>query len=444
MFSILAVVGAGCGAGSQDLIQDVEWERTQVGTVVGVNWRLVEDAETWIEFGPAPDCNALRTPVSEALVNEELLLGLVPVTESCFVVKALQDGELFSTEPERFRTENVPAAVEAMEVETIDPSAYDDGFWVGSNPSGPALVHVINRQGETVWWYMGSENSVIPQVTLAPNGDGLYFNEFHRNFSIDTSRVVWVGFDGRVKAEFKTSLGHHSYAWLPDGRLAYLAIDVRDTEEFGSVVGDAIWVTDGEEIQEIYSTWDDAHLLLEEHDQWGSNFYPQGIDWTHANFLSFSEERNSFTVSFAHAEAIVEVDAETGEHLRSVGQAGTHDIEEGLLGRPHAAEWTEEGTLLFFTTPKDTRESRGVELAFDDQSLQTEVIWSYGEGLHYNTIIMGAVRRLANGNTLMNFGSKGILEEINPENEVVWKAYTATGQFPGHFFLVPNLYGQEL
>ena len=444
IISIVAFVGVGCGAGSSDLIQDVEWERTQVGTVIGVNWRLTEEAETWIEFGPAPDCNTLRTPASNALENQELLLGLAPVTESCFVIKAALGDEVLSTEPERFRTENVPSSVEFMEVESMDPSAYDEGFWVGSNPSGPPMVHVINRKGETVWWHVGSDNAVIPQVTLAPNGEGLFFNEFHRNFAIDNSRVVWMGFDGTIKAEFDTSFGHHSYAWLPDGRLAYLAIDVRETTEFGPVVGDAILVTDGEEIEEIYSTWDDEHILLEEHDQWGTNFYPQGADWTHANFLSFNEDRNSFTVSFANAEAIVEVDAETGEHLRSVGQAGTHDIEEGLLGRPHAAEWTEEGTLLAFTTPKGTRESRGVELAFDDQNLQTDVLWSYGEGLHYNTIIMGAVRHLDNGNTLMNFGSKGILEEINPENEVVWKAYTATGQFPGHFSFVPNLYGQDL
>jgi hypothetical protein len=441
--SAFALVGLGC-SGTTDLVRDVEWERTQVGTVIRVLWGLTEQAETWVEFGPAPDCDGFETPVLNGLDNEVLLLGLPPVTESCFQIKTRVDGEVIASEREPFRTENVPASVEPMEVEAIDPSAYDEGFWVGSNPSGPPMVHIINRKGETVWWHLGSADGVIPQVTLAPNGDGIFFNEFHRNFAIDNSRVAWIGFDGEVKAEFMTSLGHHSYAWLPDGRLAYLVIDVRDTEEYGPVVGDAIWVSDGEEVQEIYTTWDDPHMPLEVHDKWGSNFYPQGIDWTHANFLAFDEDRNSFTISFANADAIVEVDADSGEHLRSVGQAGTHAIAQGLLGRPHAAEWTDSGTLLFFTTPKDTRESRGIELAFDDETLQTEVLWSYGEGLHYNTFIMGAVRQLPNGNTLMNFGSKGILEELTPEDEVVWKAYTATGHFPGHFSFSETLYGQEM
>jgi hypothetical protein len=430
----------GCSA-SLDIIQELEWDRTDVGTVIRVSWILTEEADAWVEYGSSPNCNSMQTPVQTGVENEVLLLGLPPVTESCFVLKTASDGEEGQSEQAAFRTENVPSNVEPMEVEQVEPDAYDDGFWVGSNPSGPALVYIINRKGETVWWHMGSENAVIPQVALAPNGEGLYFNEFQRDFSIDDSSVIWMGFDGEVKARFPTPLGHHSYVWLPDGRLAYLAIDVRETEDFGAVVGDKILVTDGTDVTEIYNTWDDERLPLLENDSWDSNFYPQGFDWTHANYLSYSEARNSFTISYAHVDAVFEVDADTGEHLRSIGQLGTHTVDTGLLGRPHAAEWTEDGTLMVFTTPLKTRESRGVEIAFDDENLSTEVIWSYGEGLNYHTIIMGALRHLPNGNTLMNFGSKGILEELSPDGEVVWRAYTATGQFPGHVTFVSNLYG---
>jgi len=441
---VLSLVLWGCSAGQDGLIEDLSWERTDVGTVVRVLWTLQESAETWVEFGEIPDCTGRETPVQTDSSGEVLLLGLPPVTDSCFVVHAERDGNVESSERQTFRTENVPAALEPMEIEQLDTEAYQDGFWVGSNPSSPSLAYVVDRNGDFVWWYEGKKDSLIPQVSVAPDGAGFYFNEFNRDFAVDESQVVLMGFDGVVKEEYATPNGHHSYTWLPDGSLAYLAIDVRETEEYGPVVGDAVMVDDGSGPVPIYSTWDDEHIVLEPHDQWEVGFYPQGVDWTHANYLSFSEERNSFTISYANVEAVIEIDADTGEHLRSIGQLGTHSVEEGLLGRPHAAEWTDEGTLMLFSTPKPGRQSMGMELGFDDDEASTELLWSYGEGLNYYTLIMGAVRRLEGGNTLMNFGSKGIIEELDADEQVVWRAYTATGTFPGHFEFVKNLYGEEL
>ena len=210
------------------------------------------------------------------------------------------------------------------------------------------------------------------------------------------------------------------------------------------MVGDTVMIGDGTGPVPLYSTWDDPRILLEEHRQWDNEFYPQGIDWTHANYLSYNEDRNSLTISFANAEAVIEVDATTGEHLRSIGQDGTHSVEEGLLGRPHAGYWTDSGTLMVFTTPLwgPNKSSIGVELAFDDEAKTAEVVWEYGYELGYNTIIMGEATRLPNGNVLMNFGSTGVVEEVTPEGEAVWRVYTATGTFPGHWTFVRSLYNE--
>ena len=35
--------------------------------------------------------------------------------------------------------------------------------------------------------------------------------------------------------------------------------------------------------------------------------------------------------------------------------------------------------------------------------------------------------RLDNGNTLVNFGSAGALQEVTPQGEVVWEARTRSG-----------------
>lgn len=431
-----------CRPETGNLIGALDWEATEGGTVLRAEWTLQEEALAWVEFGPSPRCDRWKTPKERGLSGEVLLIGLPPATDACFSLYAEKDGVVEAGVMQTYRTSSPPAAFEPMEVEIFDDTAYADGFWLGTNAINPALAYVLDRDGNYVWWHKGPANALTPQMSMAHAKDGFVFNEFNRDFSIDESRIVSIGFDGVVKESISTPNGHHSFTNLPDGSLAYLAIDVRDTEEYGPVVGDALIIDDGVTSEVLYTTWDDEHILLEPHEQWGVSFYPQGIDWTHANYLYFDEDRNSFTISFAHADAIVEVDADTGAHLRSIGQAGTHSVPGNLLGRPHSAEWTDDGNLLFFTTPRlgENEESIGVELAFDDSTNSTEVVWSYGEGLNYFTLVMGEVLRLDNGNTLMNFGSKGIVEEISPEGEVVWRMYTATGTFPGHLVFVDSFY----
>ena len=433
---------AGCTSSGSSVVQDVVWERTDVGSVIRVSWSSDADTETWVSFGPAGNCEKWSTPAEKGASREVLLLGLPTATDSCFQVVGESEGEVAQTDTWEFRTENLPAAFSAMEVESLNADLYDDGFFVGSNPRNPAQVYVMDREGNIVWWREGQGSNLSTQMVFADDKQSFAYNSFDRDFAVDRSKIVRVGLDGQVLDTIDTPNGHHSFAWLPNDTLAYLAIDVRETEEFGAVVGDAIMLDDGTGPVPLYSTWDDPRILLEEHRQWEDEFYPQGIDWTHANYLSYSEERNSFTISFANAEAVVEVDATTGEHLRSIGQDGTHSVEEGLIGRPHAGYWTEDGTLMVFTTPLwgEGKNSIGIELAFDDEAKSTEVVWEYGYDLGYHTIIMGETNRLPNGNVLMNFGSSGIVEEVTPEGEPVWRVYTATGTFPGHWSFVRSLY----
>ena len=139
---------------------------------------------------------------------------------------------------------------------------------------------------------------------------------------------------------------------------------------------------------------------------------------------------------------MVEIDAETGEHLRSIGRYGTHHVTTpNLIGRPHSGYWTEDGNLLFFTSPRNANDSIALELTFDDSEMITAVDWSYGQGLNWHTHILGEAVRQQNGNTLVNFGSKGIVEEVSDAGEPVWRMYTATGFFPGHLNFLSGFYG---
>ncbi len=147
-------------------------------------------------------------------------------------------------------------------------------------------------------------------------------------------------------------------------------------------------------------------------------------------------------MSFRNVDTVVELDRD-GDLVRAVGGHGTHALTGGdqLVGKPHSAYWTDSGTLLFTTTPSTSpEETRAIELGFDDEAGTAEVIWSWGEGEGFFAKVLGEALRLPNGNTVVNFGSEGVVVEITPDGEVGWRLETPTGYFPGHLTFIRDLY----
>jgi len=439
LLSTLGCVTLACSGDSAG-IASVDSAFTEVGTVLRVSWTLDAQGESWVSFGPEEDCERFQTHRTPGETGEVLLVGLPTVTDSCFTFHAEIDGTAHTWPTEFFRTGNAPAVFEDPDVESLQPEAFEDGFLLGNNPLSNNTLYMLNREGQFVWWHQGPEGYGNARMILASDKQSVFYNEFNIDFSIDSSRVVEVGLDGVEKNSTFTPNGHHGFEILEDGTLAYLAIDVREVEGLGTVVGDTLMLDDGSGPVALYSTWDDPQLIVEAHDNWDSPFYPQGHDWTHANYVEYSKERDSFLISFTNIHTLVEIDAQSGEHLRSIGHYGTYDIDESLIRRPHTGSWTPEGTILVFTTPEGTEESIALELALDEENQSASTIWSYGEGLERYSHILGEAKRLENGNTLVNFGSKGIVEEVNTEGEVLWRFLTTTGVLPGHVSLLKSFY----
>ena len=94
--------------------------------------------------------------------------------------------------------------------------------------------------------------------------------------------------DGTTIRTIETPLGHHVFTELPDGTITYIALD-RRTPEYGQVCGDALIeiAPDGSRT----STQHGANIPLYESDFFHADFYPQGRDWTHTNFVEYFPEK---------------------------------------------------------------------------------------------------------------------------------------------------------
>ncbi len=159
-----------------------------------------------------------------------------------------------------------------------------------------------------------------------------------------------------------------------------------------------------------------------------------GLDWTHANAVTYRLEDDSIIVSIRHQDAVIKFSRETGA-LQWI--LGPHDnwspeFQPFLLqpiGAPfrwqfhqHAPMWTGTGSLLLFdngnhrASPFDgtvpilngDNFSRGVEFEIDEDLMEVQQLWEYGEDIAepiYSGFICDADLQETTGNRLMNFGA---------------------------------------
>ena len=88
-------------------------------TVIMVSWELAEEAEAWVEYAPAPDCD-WTSRTRTGTVGTVALMGIPPVTDVCYRVVAQQGESRFISEEGEARTGNIPVSAPGVTVEIFD------------------------------------------------------------------------------------------------------------------------------------------------------------------------------------------------------------------------------------------------------------------------------------------------------------------------------------
>ena len=198
-----------------------------------------------------------------------------------------------------------------------------------------------------------------------------------------------------------------------------------------SVVGDVLWErSEDGPLREVFNLWD--HETPVRHEHWDNAFYPQGSDWSHGNGLSYSEERDSFLVSFGHLNLVYEIDRPSGAPRLRIDPAQWSTIGH-RFEFPHSPSWSGPQRLLLFSYADG--EAGAVEYAVDEVGEVLEEVWSWTESSP-EAAFLGQVQRLDGGSTLINFGSGGRLIEV-VDDEVVWELETPLGAWLGSVRPIP-------
>lgn len=402
-----------------------------------VGWRTEEPASGVVAYGIDGAQDTMTAAVTTTQ-HAHLLLGLPPDMEVSW--QAAADGR---TCQGSFWTEPLPSWVATAQV--VAGADEGAGAWlavVTELATRASQVQVFDRQGVVRWHHQAQDERLVVDLQPAVDGSGVLYDQFHDRFTEDVAVVRHLGWDGQLLAETPLTMGHHMFAQLPDGVLAYQALDVRpwtdpDTGDELSLVGDAIVEIDADgQSTQVFSVWD----WLEVQPNGFSNLpsiYPQGIDWTHGNALKYDEADDSWLLSLGNAGTVMTIDRATGEPLRTVGAYGL-PVADGspALEHQHDPTWLSDDRLLVFDSHFDDFVSGAYEYALVDDQL--ELVWSHQSRDELFALILGQAQRDGSGGTWVNYGSAGVIEQLDASGALAWRVELGSAHGFGQVRWLPD------
>jgi len=304
-------------------------------------------------------------------------------------------------------------------VMTQNAAALSGGFLLTGqyvqNASGNGPAYILDADGDYVWWYM-IEDYVV-SVVMDYAGTHMWINNHPPN--IAESKTHRVTMDGLVDEDLSSSLPKlsHQIAVMPDETIAFYASDggpegcddIKERAPNGTVrtianSQRALGTTGNCHVNNIqYSKWDDT-LVFSDH--------------VHQAVAKIRRSDGGTVWIMNNATKTL-----TGDTWRG-SQHGIH-----ILGVDDFIIFNNNTRLIAGSTePGGTGDGSGaLEVKLDLTAKTVTKIWSYkATGNTYQTDVMGDIQRMPNGNHVIAFGGKGVIQEINPSGTVVQELRTQT------------------
>ena len=148
------------------------------------------------------------------------------------------------------------------------------------------------------------------------------------------------------------------------------------------------------------------------------------INWTHGNALDLDVDGN-LIVSFRNLSEVTKIDTRTGAVLWRLGGVHnqfTFDVADPMpFVRQHGARALGGGQLLLLDNLGQTLGSRAERYALDESRHSARLSGTYASSSGLVAQVGGSTQALANGKTLVSYGSGGGVEEYDASGRVVWR-----------------------
>lgn len=284
----------------------------------------------------------------------------------------------------------------------------------------------VDNTGEIVWFFESPMR--FEGVEELESGNILFHLHDFRSMEIDyAGNIVHEWYAGnrfQGKPENKDAIAiegvisiHHQPAELPNGNFLGMSVYPRFFKDYPASYTDMskkqdTWVMGDKVIEfekngKVIWEWDSFEYLdpyrvgfAAFNSYWHMRGYPDHVDWTHGNGVTYDKRDDSMIVSLRHQAAFIKVDRKTKEIKWILGPhvGWNEELSKKLLTPKgdnfrwpwygHNPRVTEEGNVvlydngLFQAFPPDkpaevdTLFSRGVEFKIDEENMTIEQVWA--------------------------------------------------------------------
>jgi hypothetical protein len=434
-----------------DIILENQVVTKTIQTVLEVTWRQYTAADqVWLRFTFENDewYESPKKPGSVG-VHREVVLGVPGETDVAIQVMSLGGGDeevLYETVG---KTGSVPDSVPQATILDYIPTLASPHRWmiasVENTPSeteyyaGPFCILIIDRKGRVVWYYLDQAwNPCMAFPRIAPDGSHIAIDRSARSGENQRS-VVRTTLDLEQFEEYVTPRMADGMTLTDDGSII-----------FASTAGLHELLPDGT----LRQIWD-CPKWAEETD--AHSVTPRGFLGCYPNTVNWNPLNDSVLMSYPDGSTVVEVSRETGDVIAYYGKVpGGWDFvpTRNELECVHGANITSDGTLLVSVRgvpgsgfPSEPVPHFFVEFELDRTNRIATEIWMYGEGIDDFPKAKGEAYRVPGGNTLVNYGTGGIIREVTQDGQTAWHVkYDAdfendyNNKMVGHTILIDDLY----
>ncbi|MBN1612639.1 MAG: aryl-sulfate sulfotransferase [Polyangiaceae bacterium] len=371
--------------------------------------------------------------------HRTLLLGLKPSSTYTFHVEVTSSGTTCKSEDKTLTTGTLSGAPNITR-SAKNPSAQAVGFIVtcpgvsGMGGSGGTQAFIIDADGTVVW--AAPAPASCSRARMDYEGQNMWMLAL--NVGNSGGEMRYVSMDGMTTQNNVTGLSkaHHDF-----------------TVRKGGIITAMVWAANGSDPESDLverspnGTVSTVFRLGANVYQGGQSVLGGGSNTYHPNAVLYHEADDSYTIGDRNPSCFVKV-TRAGSPVWQFGGncsgAPAPHCASGSWNSNHGHQLLDNGRFLFFNNGAfmSSEASQALEFTLNTSgTLSATQVKSYKSSTNAHSDSLGDVQRLPNGNTLVTFSNKGLIEELDPSWNVVQSL--SAGSF-GYSDWRETLYGPPL
>jgi Arylsulfotransferase (ASST) len=403
-----------------------------IPTVGIVTWStsLPRVTEANIDFGLTTSYGMTAPVDLEARDHRTLLLGMKASRTYHFRVDTSGGGDRCVSPDYTIETGKLPSGLPQITVTTRDAAAVFGGFLLTGQyvqmRGGPA--YILDADGDIVWWYSMSTDAT--GVVMSYDGRFMWINAV--NVPDIGANVHRVSMDGLTDLDLSSSFTgqNHQLTVLPDETVAFYAYNRS---------------TDCDEIEEYSPSSGKVRRVV------NSEAANHETGMCHLNCIRYSRDDDTLVFSDDEHDDLTKI-SRTGTTVWILNGTTSSFAGSVWSGGEHGVDILGLNDLLLFNNNSSTgltgslgggtgTGSIAMEIRLDPSAMTAARTWSYKASPAIQNDVLGDVQRLPNGNTVVAYSTRGVLEEVDAKANLVQRWTWPAGTYFGYIQKRATLYG---